>query len=69
MTYYLLLMLLFNRPGEIVDIIHLDTIRGKEICIAEMNRLRNEPEHQRGTWFSCVPLKPKVSKESFGGSA
>ena len=69
MTYFLLLMILFNRPGEITDIFHIDTIQGQEQCITEMNRLRDEPGHQRGTWFSCVPLKVSVNKTNDKESA
>ena len=60
MKYYFLLMILFNSSGEIRDIIHLDTIFGKEPCVTQMDIEKVRPGVKKGTWFSCVPIRTKT---------
>jgi len=62
MTYFLLLLILFNRPGDIREIVHLDTIRGKDACIERMSQMRDSKDFPREAWFSCVPIKVKKVK-------
>lgn len=62
MNYYLLLLILFNRPGDIRDVIHLDTIEGKDQCVAAMKYRRQQDLDPRGSVLSCTPVKPKIEK-------
>ena len=72
MTYFLLIILLFNRPGDIRDIIHIETIHGEQKCISIMNNYRERDEIPRigmkdipkGAILSCVPLRIPVDKTS-----
>lgn len=72
MTYFLLIILLFNRPGDIRNIIHIDTIFGEQKCITIMNDYRERDEIPkigmedipRGAVLSCVPLRVPVDKTS-----
>ena len=70
MTYFLLIIMLFNRPGDVRDVIHIDTIYGEQHCIAIMNGHREAgkipeigmKEIPAGSILSCVPLKVTVDK-------
>jgi hypothetical protein len=64
MDYFLLLMILFNRPGDIQNIVHLDTLEGKARCITAMRYYKEHPKTPRGATLSCVPVKTRVQKES-----
>ena len=72
MEYFLLIIMLFNRPGDVRDVFHIDTIYGEQNCITTMNGYRaageipeiGMKEIPRGAVLSCVPLRVPVDKTS-----
>lgn len=67
MNYFLLIIILFTSPGQVKDIIHLDTIKGKQNCLNIMSRSTETKQYAgvkipRGSVISCVPLRIKEQK-------